>query len=185
MKAIFGILAIYAGVCALGLVLYVASFRLPLGGDILFYRGLLLAGLVAAVLAVCLVLAGRKLGLDPQTIIGAVFCSAALNVCFLVLFPITIDRSISVYLLARIEAEPGMTADELSERFEDGYLRRMRQIDRRVFEQQLSGNITVTDGEIRMTRGGERFLAFARTMAVWFDTDRRFVNVAPPAVSEP
>ena len=178
MKAILGILAAYAVACTRGLVLYVASFRLPVGGDILFYRGWLLAGLVAALLAIGMVLAGRRLKLDPQTIIGAVFCSAALNVCFLVLFPVTIDRSISVYLLARVEAQPGMTTEQLSEQFQDGYVRRMRQIDRRVVEQERSGNITVNDGEIRVTDAGKRFLGFARTMAVWFDTDRRFVIVA-------
>ena len=60
MKAVFGILVTYAlaGLC--GLALYILSFRLPIGGEIVFYRGLVLALIVAAVLLGGMLVAARR-----------------------------------------------------------------------------------------------------------------------------
>jgi hypothetical protein len=116
------------------------------------------------------------------TIIGAVFTSLALNVCFLVLFPVTIDRSISVFLLARIEAGQPLTAAQLQQGFADEYIVEMQQIPRRVREQAISGNIDVAaDGAITLTPRGKRFNALARRASVWFGTDPRFVDAGPTA----
>lgn len=177
MKAVVAIFAVYLSVDVLGLVLYVLSFRLPLGSEILFYRGLLLAGLVAAALLGLLLQARRWHPLATATVMGAVFTSLALNVCFLVLLPVTVDRSISVFLLARIEFRQPLTAAELEQLFEDEYLGEMQQIPRRVREQAISGNIAVAaDGSIRLTGRGRAFNALARRASAWFGTDSRFVD---------
>ena len=177
MKAVVGIVAIYALADALGLILYLLSFRSPFGSEILFYRGLAMAALVAAALLGVLLLASRWYPLASATVIGAVFTSVALNVCFLVLFPVTVDRSISVFLLSRIEARQPLNAAELEQTFADEYLGEMQQIPRRVREQTLSGNIAVAaDGSIRLTQRGRLFNALARGASTWFGTDRRFVS---------
>ena len=182
LSALLRILGTYAAAGLVGFLLYVASFRLPVGGEILFYRGLVLATLTALALGTVLWLARRRLRVDLATGLGAVLSSMAFNICFLVLFPVTVDRSISVFLLARIEAQQGMTTAQLQDRFASEYLVGMDQIPRRVTEQQLSGNITVDpQGRIALTERGRRFNAFARTAAEWFDTDRRFVGTEPPA----
>ena len=183
-KTILRVAGTYAAAALLGFVVYVASFRLPFGGPILFYRGVLLAIIAAVVLLAGLALARPRLNIDVPTIMGATFTSFAFNVCFLVLFPVTIDRSISVFVLSRIAASKGMTTDEITDKFDNDYLHGMNQMQRRVDEQRISGNVSVgRDGRVALTQRGRDFVALSKAASRWFRTDPRFVD--PNAVKAP
>jgi hypothetical protein len=166
----------------LGFCLYLALTWSPAfaGIGILFYRGLLLCFLSAALLGALLFVASRRLrAIEPVAIIAAVALSLSANLMFLIVLPVTIDRSISVFLLAEIDAHrtsPLSTA-ELQDAFVRHYVRDMRQIDRRVREQTLSGTISTDGGRIRLTPRGERFLVLARFLSGPFRTDPRFVGL--------
>jgi len=184
MTSILRILAAYGLGAAVGLAIYIALFALPVGGEILFYRGILLALIAAAIVGGVLVALRRRLKLDSATGIGVVLTGLACNICFLVLFPVTIDRSISVFLLSRIAAEQPLSTAQLQQRFADEYLIGMRQIPRRVREQSLSGNLIVgDDGGIRLSGRGEAFVALAKSASAWFHTDGRFVDPAAAATA--
>lgn len=166
-----------------GFLLYIGLIRSPLLGNvgILFYRGFAIAIVAALLVLVVLYLLRTQINLEPPTIVGAVALSLAFNICFLIVFPVTFDRSITMFLLARIEQRDGqLTAPMLERRFVTEYLGTLRQIDRRVEEQRLSGNIRVgSDGRIMLTRQGHRLMTNARRIGGWFDTDPRFI--APQA----
>ncbi len=169
----------------LGFCLYLAVTWSPLvrNVDILFYRGLLLCGVSAVLLALLLIAARwRWKSLEPAWIVATVSMSLSFNLMFLIVLPVTIDRSISVFLLAEINARGASPPDttQLEQAFVQHYVHDMRQIDRRVREQVQSGNVTVYDGAIRLTPRGQHFLAFARILARLFRTDPRFVQPAPP-----
>jgi hypothetical protein len=166
-----------------GFLVYLGLANTPLfaGIAILFYRGLLLCAASAILLAAALALAGRWKPLALETIVAAAALSFAFNLSFLILFPVTIDRSISVFLLAEIEAHEGLDTPRLEQLFVDRYVRDMAQIDRRVAEQALSGNIVVENGHIRLTSRGRRFLALSRGIGKAFATDPRFVDPEKPA----
>jgi hypothetical protein len=145
---------------------------------VLFYRGLLLAVLVTAFTIGVLLAAAGRFNIPLATVIGAALTQLSFNVCFLVLFPVTIDRSISVFLLSRIEQQQQpLTTDDLKAIFQDEYVGSMQQIPRRVYEQQISGNIAVDhEGRIVLTPQGLRFNHLARIASRWFYTDPRFVG---------
>jgi hypothetical protein len=179
MNAAIRIVLAYAIGGLIGFALYIATFALPIGGEILFYRGLLLALVTAAAVGGTLIGARSRVRIDLSTGIGIVMTGLAFNVCFLVLFPVTIDRSISVFLLSRIADEQPLTTPALQQRFADEYLGRMDQIPRRVREQALSGNIALDrNGAIRLTDRGRTFLVLAKAASGWFRTDPRFVDSA-------
>jgi hypothetical protein len=171
----------YAAALLLGFLLYVGLIRSPLldGMTILFYRGVALA-FIGALFLLAIGLAMRsRLPTDPATLVGAVALSLAFNLCFLVIFPVTFDRSISMFLLARIEQADGrLDSKALQALFTREYLGDMHQIDRRVFEQMLSGNIQVIDGRIHLTPRGKALLSSARAVGDWFGADPRFVTPA-------
>lgn len=172
----------YAAALLLGFLLYISLIRSPMltGMPVLFYRGLALA--VVAALLLCAIGIGlrRRLRIDSATLAGAVAISLSFNICFLVIFPVTFDRSISMFLLARIERQDGqLDSQGLKQVFAMEYLDEMQQIDRRIAEQSLSGNIRVTQGRISITPQGRQLLAGARTVGAWFDTDPRFITAAP------
>lgn len=171
---------------ALGFLLYILLIRSPLFGGvgILFYRGILIAAVTAALLLICGILLSQRLRLDPATIVGSAALSLAFNICFLITFPVTFDRSITIFLLSRIERHDGqLTAPMLEQVFVREYLDDMRQIDRRVAEQALSGNIRVDQGRIHITPQGTRLLEGGRIVGGWFGADPRFVT-PPPAQAQ-
>ena len=92
--------------------------------------------------------------------LGACILSLSLNLSFLVLFPVTVDRSISVFMLAQMAAHPddAFTAARMRGIFEGVYLGEYRQIERRMGEQAASGNvIPVGDGYV-ITPQGRAFI---------------------------
>lgn len=174
----------YLAALGTGLLLYLALIASPLlgGVPILFYRGIAVALLAAPLLGLLLALAARRVRmLDLPTIVGAVALSLAFNISFLIVFPVTFDRSITMFLLARIDRQDGQLDVRGLERvYVREYLGEMRQIDRRIEEQTLSGNIRVVDGRIVLTPQGHRLLASGRRIGGWFGADPRFMTAPEP-----
>jgi len=170
-------LLLLVGLTFLGFAIYVLLFWAGVGASmtILFYRGVALAIAAAVITGIITLWPARRIG-DSSLPLAAAALSLSFNICFLVLLPVTVDRSVSVYLLSTIERRP-MTAPELQRAFIDGYVVKMAAIDRRIDEQRKSGNIMVSpDGKVRLTKQGERFMTFSRVVARLFGTDQRFVN---------
>ncbi len=180
IKQAFSLLLTLALAVAVGFALYIGLTRSPLfaGIPILFYRGLLLCALSASLVMAAMALRRR---FDLATIIAAGSLSLSFNICFLIVLPVTLDRSISVFMLAQIEQHQDEALDSrrITDIFVQKYVGDLRQMDRRIAEQTVSGNITTIDGNIRLTEQGHRFLAFSRTLARLFGTDPRFVGLAP------
>ncbi len=151
--------------------------------SILFYRGLILCALSAALVMAAMTLLRRWRRFDLATIVAAGALSLSFNICFLIVLPVTLDRSISVFMLAQIEQHQNEALDErrITDIFVQKYVGDMRQMERRVAEQTASGNVVTVDGQIRLTDQGRRFLALSRTLARLFGTDPRFVGLAPAA----
>jgi hypothetical protein len=167
----------------LGFGLFVLLFWLGVGASItiLFYRGIALALAVAVAIGLVSGWIGRRNG-DASFPIAAAALSLSFNICFLVLLPVTVDRSVTVYLLSTIEKreDAGVDSAALQRAFVDGYVVKLGAVDRRLDEQTKSGNLTVgKDGKVRLTAQGQRFMQFSRLIARLFGTDRRFINGSP------
>jgi len=148
--------------------------------DILFYRGFLLCLVAAFLILLVASLMWRHRWADQlPLIIAAAALSFSVNLTFLIVVPVTIDRSISVFLLAGIDKEAALgrivTADKLRTLFINTYVVDMNQIERRIEEQSRSGNIVVRQEQIHLTPRGAEFLDFARLVARFWGTDQRFV----------
>ena len=174
---LFRQLFLLAVVTILGFAVYVLMFWVRVGGSmsILFYRGIVLAVVTAILVGLIALWPARRTG-DSSLPVAAAALSLSFNICFLVLLPVTVDRSVSVYLLSTIERRQ-MNPAELQRAFIDGYVVKMGAIDRRIDEQRKSGNIIVSpDGKVRLTPQGKRFMSFSRLVARVFATDPRFVS---------
>ena len=173
-------LLLLAVLTIVGFAIYVMLFWAGVASSIgiLFYRGIALA-LVAALVTGFIAIWPARRTRDSTHPIAAAALSLSFNICFLVLLPVTVDRSVSVYLLSTIEQrqDSGVTSAELQKSFVDGYVVRMGAIDRRIDEQRKSGNVTVdAGGKVRLTKQGEHFMSFSRLIARLFGTDPRFVS---------
>jgi hypothetical protein len=168
--------------CALtlfGFAIFVLLFWAGAGSSItiLFYRGVLLAFVAAVVTGIVAAWLARHSD-DRSLAVAGASVSLAFNICFLVLLPVTIDRSISVYLLSTIERQQdGVAPQALQSAFVDDYVVKMDAVDRRIDEQRRSGNLVVTpDGKVQLTDQGRRFIAFSRVVGRLFGADQRFLE---------
>jgi hypothetical protein len=155
--------------------------------SILFYRGLVLIAIVEALCFVVLLLVRRKWpSWKVRDAVSACAFAGGIAVSFLVVFPVTIDRSISVFLLSQMAAQRdrAFTSSDVQTLFVDVYVQRYGQIERRLEEQEISGNIKSAATGYRITSQGLAFVRFARFLSIVFRTDPRFVAPAKDARTE-
>ncbi len=161
------------------LVLLFKSGLLAARIDILFYRGIILCA-VAAIGTIALVwFAGSRWKLTTiRDAIAAGVLSFGLNLSFLVVAPVTVDRSVSVFILGYMATDPDkpMSVSDLRSVFERRYLGDWRQVERRMEEQTISGNVAPAGNGYLLTPRGKSFLATSKLIAWMFDTDPRFVT---------
>lgn len=179
----FGVL--YTAAPVIGFVLLVALFRAGVLSqvNILFYRGLALIALAfVATFGLIFALArrGPLAGVGGRDAFSAAVLSLAFNLCFLVIFPVTIDRSISVFVLGEMaaHADRAYSADQMASVFSNVYVGEDRQIDRRLREQLLSGNVERVGDGYRISAHGKAFIQTSKLIAWMFDGDTRFVSPA-------
>lgn len=177
-------IAAQAAATLLCLLLFILAMNTPpfTGIAILFYRGVVAIVFCAIVSGVVLWLAARRLrmsSLDAGVCVGAALVALALNLCFLTLGPVTVDRSVSVFILSRFDAATApLTLDDVSSQFKSIYVSDWRQMERRLAEQTASGNLEKVGDGYRLTEQGRAFMRTARVMARVFNTDPRFVGLA-------
>lgn len=152
--------------------------------EILMYRGLLLAAVAALVHMAILSLALGKRPGAAYLSVSAVALALAANVTFLVVLPVTIDRSVSVYLLGQLARhEGGMTKDELDERLVHQYIDEYGAVARRMREQIISGNVARLGERYVLTAQGRQFIALSRFITDTFHIDAKYVQPTEAASS--
>lgn len=183
VRLVFGHVAFQLVVVVLGFLCFAALFRMGLFRqvDILFYRGLVLLGIAfvaTLVFAVALAARMRRLGVAGSAVAGAGALSLALNLSVFVLGPVTVDRSLSVFMLGTMAANPerSFTEAEMGARFADLYVGEWHQLERRFGEQVASGNVARSGRGYRITPQGQGFVALSRRIAWLFEADPRLVD---------
>ncbi len=173
---------LFGGAAAIGFAILVALFKSGLLAsriDILFYRGVVLCALAAGLTVALVWIVGARWGAaSVRDAIAAGVLSFGLNLSFLIVAPVTVDRSVSVFILGYMATEPdkAMSVADLRNVFERRYLGDWRQIERRMEEQTVSGNVMPSASGFVLTPRGKSFLATSKLVAWMFDTDPRFVT---------
>ncbi|MFN0262961.1 hypothetical protein ACKTEK_03690 [Tepidamorphus sp. 3E244] len=142
-----------------------------IGSGRLFYDGLI-AILVSTTILLLLVLVMTR---QPdkaifgvfrrQDLVTAVFAASAAVYAFHITLPTIVDRSISLYVLSRVDQHNGATLDQMQSGFLDGYVSGYDAVCRRVDEQLGSGNIVYRDGRYVLTPTGKSILRVLRSLA--------------------
>ncbi len=172
-----------------GFGLFLAGFRFGLFGSdtVLFYRGLKIIASAAVVQGAALAWAAGpgRAGVGGAHAFAATMASLALSVCFLIVVPVSLDRSVSVFLLGTMDrADRPVTRAELQDALIRTYIKAYGAVDRRVQEQALSGNVAVAkDGTLTLTPQGRAFLRLSRLLGPTFRLNMEYLD--PPAPKAP
>ncbi|MCB1474062.1 MAG: hypothetical protein KDJ68_14605 [Rhodobiaceae bacterium] len=155
---------------ALSLAIYYL-FLGAFGGGRLFYDGLIAIAASAAILLAAVIAATAR-GRTPfggaysrQELVTAVLAASFLVYAFHITLPTIVDRSISLFILSRVDREAGLSIEEMQSAFVDGYVSGHDAVCRRVDEQLGSGNIVFRDGRYVLTPTGAMLLSGLRAMA--------------------
>lgn len=162
-----------------GTLIYWALFwsRLKKEQSIFFYRALFLLGLTTLILCLGLLFICPLLGFGVRDIIICLLFFLCFHLNFLTLFLVSLDRSISLFLLAQMfeNRERIFSAEEIEELFLRLYVGRDQAMEQRFHEQLVSGNIACAGGGYKITVKGERLIKRLRLVAQLFPVNRKIL----------
>ncbi|MDI9347936.1 MAG: hypothetical protein QM538_05475 [Methylacidiphilales bacterium] len=185
MKSIF--LFYLINIC-IGILIFPLAMYLQLLGSIsiYFYRGIAVVALLASIQLLGALFFTYKSKISSAHAIAITALLICFNVNFLVLVPVSLDRSISVYLLGySYNYQEPFTEQELESIFLKGYMNDKNAIARRIDEQLKSGNIKkINETQYQLTDRGKRFVRFLRWVAPIYGVSDEFVSPKPVLIQK-
>jgi len=177
MKDYIKLFLVYSSIFLFFTFFFVFSFHLPIliSQKVLFYRGITLLFIVLFFLLFIVFFLKRKLlnFVSYQTLIAALLISFSFNLTFFVVFPVTFDRSVTMFLLSSLEDNKKNNEEKFSvssrEDYVGIYVVKNKAIARRIKEQSIIGMLTEdNNGYIDILDRGLSFLVLSRIIGKLF-----------------
>ena len=175
------LIVIYALIYVACTALFIGLFHTALFKDmeVLMYRGIVFLMITGVVSAVIMGIIRKFWGFVTIRDVIMMFCIfCCVNMVFLTLIPVTVERSVSVFMLSYMEenSDQTFTQESVGEVFTSKYVTDYGAFEKRFNEQIETGTIKQNpDGTYSITESGKFIVSAFRTVAEWFDTDRRLV----------
>lgn len=163
---------VYISVFVFFSLLYILMFRTQLfsAQKILFYRGLmLLTTLTVLFLVLITAFSSKKQNLNFESLFAAVLVSASINLSIFVVFPVTFERSVTMYLLNILGENTnnscrGLSKSQLESRLINNYIIEKKAVDKRLEEQKVINFLSEDKRCIQLTQSALNFLKFEQMM---------------------
>jgi len=131
--------------------------------DVVFYSAIFDAVIAAAVTAGFLSVLGYFRQFNSFEISQTIVIWLLVGYALAISIPTVIDRSLSFYILEKLEQRGGgIRQDRFEEVITREYVKEHRLVDVRLTEQLESGTIVIEDGCVRLTARGETLANFSR-----------------------
>lgn len=181
IKDVLKLIGIYALIYLIYSAIFVGLFHTGFlsSMSVLMYRGLafiVITGILAAVTMALLRRAWKKIEVRDIILMFFLFC--CVNTVLFTMIPVTVERSVSVFMLSYMEenSDRTFTQDDVEEIFKEKYVVEYGAFEKRFEEQLVTGSIVENeDGTYSITERGEKIVALFRMVASWFNTDERLV----------
>ena len=179
--SVFALIGLYVLIYLVCTALFIALFHTSfLGGlDVLMYRGaafIIITGTVSAVIMGVIRKFWGFVTVRDIIMMFVIFC--CVNMVFLTLIPVTVERSVSVFMLSYMDenSDQTFTEESVGEVFTTKYVDDYGAFEKRFHEQVETGTIVENpDGTYSITDSGRFVVKMFRTIAEWFGTDQRLV----------
>lgn len=183
-KEIVFTLLTYAVLYVFSFLLLILLIRIPLlkGMHVLMYRGIvmiILAGILASVLLVVFKKWRKIEWLSAKDVVLVFILTCSINMVFFTLIPVTVERSVSVFMLSYMDtySDRTYTEDEVAKIFVEKYVDEYGAFEKRFDEQLTIGTIVQNaDGTYSITDKGRFIVKLFRLISDVFDTDERLVR---------
>ena len=180
-KNILALIGIYALIYIVCSVMFVALFHTGIlkNMEVLMYRGMafiIITGVIAAVVMGVIRKFWGFITVRDIIMMFVIFC--CVHTVIFTLVPVTVERSVSVFMLSYMDenSDQTFTQESVGEVFTSKYVEDYGAFEKRFDEQLVTGTIEENpDGTYSITDRGRFIVKMFRTIAEWFDTDRRLV----------
>jgi hypothetical protein len=167
------LLLFYGLTLTAGTLLFVLLFHTGIfGRGVLFFRGLAFLAIAGGIITAGTVWfkhSQRGSFVTNKDILMLVVLFLSFNLVFFTLVPVTLDRSISVFLLEYLDSQDSAkTKDEVTTEFINKYVIENKAMDKRFNEQIVSGNLAGESGVYKITGRGRAIVKFFRVVSGWF-----------------
>lgn len=157
---VFYLFLIFAGMIIFP-VIY--NFNFFNSWNIIFYRGVAIAILCALIQIVLIWQAIRLLPIKLLSFrdnLCITALSLTFNLSFFIIFPVTLERSISTFLLSSLSQNEsdGLTQAQMEDRFIQIFVKEKGAISERMREQIASGNVVKVGDNYILTEQGRAFI---------------------------
>jgi len=177
------ILLLYLLIYLLCTIIFISLFHLDIfkNLDVFMYKGIIYIILTGVLASIIMAIAKKnkfKDYLDNKDIIMMFIGYCCVNMVLFTLIPVTVERSISVFMLSYMDSYQGETYNEtkMTKIFEDIYVDEFKAFDKRFNEQIVTGTIErVSDDEYIINDNGKFIVKMFRTVAKWFNMDTKLV----------
>lgn len=134
-----------------------------------FYRGLIYIMGIGLLQSIVFILMRKRLLISPAAILSLSCVFINIHVVFFTLVPVTLDRSVSVFLLQRMQANGSVhTKKQLEDVLIDGFIMKSDAVGKRIIEQEQTGSIRPENGGWRITPRGEWIVNLYRIVGTLF-----------------
>jgi hypothetical protein len=172
MRRLIQLVIFYFLIFSLFSISYIALFHTPIfmNQKVLFYRGLLLLCFNFFIFFLILYAFYLKkiISYSWETIIASLIISVSFNLAFFVVFPVTFERSVTMYLLKKI-AHKKISKKELEKNLINEYIIKNNALDKRINEQKVIDFIKEKDGYLWLTRKAKKFIDFSKIIGHWYN----------------
>lgn len=182
MKGILRWITKHMAIVLIASVIYMLSFHLSCLNftKVFFYDGIVRLIIVFSVILLCEILFASKLSFDYKDIVLSVGVFVLLNMLWFSLCVVSLDRSLSVFVLCYIDEVESLSGEEISEReleeiFSDVFVDEYGMLERRYEEQIVSGNIQKGEQGYKLTDRGELMTNIFRIVGKMYNVDKRFI----------
>jgi len=131
--------------------------------DVVFYSTLYVAAISTVAMGAVLVLARRYFVFNPFERCQLIAIWALLGYACALSVPTVIDRSLSFYILEKLQQRGGgIQLAKFNYVFTNEYMREHHLVDVRLTEQLASGTIAIENGCVKLTDRGQRLATFGQ-----------------------
>ena len=131
--------------------------------DVVFYSAMFDGVLATAVCLVLVIIFGWATGFSRFELAQTVCVWLLIGYSFAISVPTVIDRSLSFYILEKLQQRGGgIKLDAFEQVFTQEYVKEHRLVDVRLTEQQRSGTLTIRNGCVSLTEWGETIATASR-----------------------
>ena len=179
--SVIALIGIYAVIYLVCTAMFIALFHTEIlkNMEVLMYRGLafiIITGIISAVVMGIIRKFWGFITVRDIIMMFVIFC--CVNTVLFTLIPVTVERSVSVFMLSYMEenSDQTFTQDSVGEIFTAKYVNDYGAFEKRFNEQVETGTIVQNpDGTYSITESGKFVVKMFRTVAEWFGTDKRLV----------